>query len=207
MQREVRSLGEIVKRAAPAEGGVRPIGGYAAVFNSDANIGGYFVERIAPGAFANAIGRDDVRCLFNHDDHYVLGRSASGTLRLSEDDRGLAYEADPPDASWARDLVASIERGDISQSSFAFRATREEWDETGPLPIRTILEVQLFDVSPVTYPAYDDTEVGVRAKDLLLEKRGAGLLAAPARFDPSATKFRMRAGLDLRTRSSSPARR
>jgi HK97 family phage prohead protease len=201
MTREIRTFGgEVSRRATADEGAPRPIGGYAAVFNSDTRIGDYFIERIAPGAFTAAIARDDVRCLYNHHDRYVIGRTASGTLRLSEDATGLAYEADPPDATWARDMVVSIERGDINQSSFAFRATREQWDETGELPVRTILEVELLDVSPVTYPAYDDSTVGVRAQAVLAEARSAGRLVVPSRFNTAATKLRMRSALDLRTR-------
>jgi HK97 family phage prohead protease len=201
MSREIRSLaGELEARA---EGEARKIVGYAAVFNSDANIGDYFIERIAPGAFAKAIGRDDVRCLFNHSDNLVLGRSTSGTLRLAEDDRGLRYECDPPETNWARDLLELISRGDVNQSSFAFRATREEWDETGALPIRTLLELELYDVSPVTYPAYQDTEVGVRAQAVLREARTAGRLAGNAPRSVAAGRFRMRADLDLRLRSLS----
>ena len=153
-----------IRAAGEGEGAMRQIVGYAAKFGADADIGGYFIERIAAGAFARAIARpDDVRCLFNHSDNYVLGRVSSKTLRLSEDNVGLRYEVDPPETNWARDLVTSIDRGDISQSSFCFRALREEWDETGDLPVRTLLEVELLDVSPVTYPAYLDTEVGVRS--------------------------------------------
>lgn len=199
--REVRTTGDVVRRAAAGGDQPRPIAGHAAVFNRDANIGDYFIERIAPGAFAKAIGRDDVRALFNHSDMHVIGRNTAGTLRLSEDDVGLYYEADPPDAQWARDMVASIDRGDISQSSFAFRATKQQWDESGELPVRTILELELLDVSPVTYPAYEDTDVGVRAKAVILEARSSGLLVNPPRFNPAAHKLRMRAGLDLRARS------
>ncbi len=197
MTREVRTLGQIERRA-PVEGQPRQIVGYAAVFNSDARIGDYFIERIAPGAFAAAIARDDVRCLFNHSDNLVLGRTASGTLRLSEDEKGLRYEVDTPDTAWARDLVTLIDRGDVSQSSFAFRATRQEWDDTGELPVRTILEVELLDVSPVTYPAYDDTQVGVRC---LAEARSAGQLKS--RSPAAANPLRLRADIDLRARTAS----
>ncbi len=202
MTREVRNLaGEVRRAEARAEGGVRPIAGYAAVFNRDANIGGWFIERVAVGAFAAAIERDDVRCLFNHSAMHVIGRNKAGTLRLAEDAKGLAYDADPPDAGWARDLCVSIERGDINQSSFQFRATRQEWDESGELPIRTILEVELFDVAPVTFPAYDETEAGVRAKALVLEARAAGMLTRPEQeLVDAARAFRMRAAVDLRER-------
>jgi HK97 family phage prohead protease len=141
--------------------------GYAAVFNRDAVIGGFFRERIAPGAFATAIKEDDVRALFNHDPNIVLGRNTAGTLSLSEDETGLQYDVEPPDTQLARDLMVSISRGDVSQSSFGFQVVREEWsnpESRTELPTRTILEARLFDVSPVTYPAYEETTAEARAK-------------------------------------------
>lgn len=166
------------------------ISGYAAVFNSRTEIAGVFREEIAPGAFRQAIEEDDVRALIDHNSTLILGRNTAGTLRLSEDDRGLRYEIDPPNTSYANDLVESMRRGDVSQSSFAFRATSEEWDdepEDGGLPIRRILRTKLYDVSPVTYPAYPDTEVGVRS----LERHRSEVKKTAA--NPAASKARMRA--------------
>jgi HK97 family phage prohead protease len=144
--------------------------GYAAVFGSATEIAGMFREQIAPGAFAEAVKRDDVRALFNHDANFVLGRSTSGTLRLIEDDKGLRYDVDVPDTTWARDLMVSVQRGDVSQSSFAFEVTEDEWDygKRGEMPMRTIKNVRLYDVSPVTYPAYSATSVSARSRDLAL---------------------------------------
>jgi HK97 family phage prohead protease len=141
------------------------LSGYAAVFGDVTEIAGMFKERIAPGAFASAVARDDVRALFNHDANFVLGRTTAGTLRLVEDERGLRYEADPPDTTWARDLLVSVGRGDVSQSSFAFEVTEEDWDygQRGEMPVRTIKAVRLYDVSPVTYPAYESTSVSARS--------------------------------------------
>jgi len=147
----------------PMDGKPKKIAGYAAVFNSPTDIGGYFRERIAPGAFAKSIASDDVRALFNHEDCYVLGRTKNNTLALAEDSKGLRFEAMPPDVMWCNDLMTQIKRGDISQCSFQFVSRREEWDETGDVPLRTLLEVDLIDVSPVTFPAYADTSVGVRS--------------------------------------------
>jgi len=143
------------------------LSGYAAMFGETANIAGLFNERIAPGAFADAIGRDDVRALFNHDSNFVLGRSTAGTLRLSEDPNGLRYEIDVPDTTWARDLMVSVARGDVSQSSFAFEVVEEAWafGASGELPTRTIKSAKLYDVSPVTYPAYEGTTVSARSRD------------------------------------------
>lgn len=154
---ERRRLGDAVEARAAESGAGRTIVGYAAVFNSTTDIG-FFRERIAPGAFSAAIARDDVRALVNHSDSRVLGRNKSGTLRLFEDERGLRYEIDAPDTQEARDLLVLMDRGDINQSSFAFVATSETWDETADKPLRTVNEVRLYDVSVVTYPAYDDTE-------------------------------------------------
>lgn len=157
-----------------SEGDSPKICGHAAVFNTVADLT-WFREQIAPGAFREAIGRDDVRCLFNHDPNCVLGRNRAGTLRLSEDEVGLYFECDPPDTQWGRDIVTSMQRGDISQCSFGFLPTKQEWDETGDVPLRTIKACQLFDVSPVTYPAYDSTDCQARsAAEILAEHRAAG---------------------------------
>ncbi len=137
--------------------------GHASVFGQEADIGGWFREKVAAGAFRRALAEDDVRALFNHDPNIVLGRNRAGTLKLTEDEVGLAYDISPPDTLAARDLLTSIERGDVSQSSFGFRVLREEWDDRSDPPLRTILEVELFDVSPVTFPAYPTTDVAVRS--------------------------------------------
>lgn len=162
------------------------IAGHAAVFNRLSQDLGGFVERIAPGAFRKTIGEADVRALFNHDASLILGRSKAGTLYLEEDDRGLAYEVKIPDTSYGRDLMVSIERGDITQSSFGFRVIDDRWDRTDDgYPLRTLREVSLHngDVSPVTYPAYLDTEVATRAVEHLAGKRGvdAGVLVEAIR--------------------------
>ena len=168
-QLEVRAAGD-----APAS-----LVGYAAVFNRDAVIAGMFRERIAAGAFESAIREDDVRALFNHDPNCVLGRNTAGTLRLTEDETGLRYEVDPPDTQIARDLMVSIKRGDVNQSSFGFQVVREEWstpENRAELPTRTILEARLFDVSPVTYPAYEETTAEARAQAATLVESAAATL-------------------------------
>lgn len=138
--------------------------GHAAVFNQEIEIGRWFRERVAPGAFSRAIKEDDVRALFNHDPNFVLGRNTAGTLLMDEDRVGLAIQIFPPDTQVARDLTVSMERGDVSQMSFGFRVRKEQWDESDKdMPLRTLLEVELFDVSPVTFPAYPTTDVGLRA--------------------------------------------
>lgn len=138
-----------------ADDGSHVIGGHGAVFNRlSQNLGG-FVEQVAPGAFTKTIGEADIRGLFNHDPNWILGRNTAGTLRLDEDNVGLAYEIDVPDTSLGRDLVVSMRRKDITQSSFSFRTIDDEWGLTPEgFPLRTLLQVQLYDVSPVTFPAY-----------------------------------------------------
>ncbi|MEK4247601.1 HK97 family phage prohead protease [Psychrobacillus sp. FSL K6-2684] len=144
------------------------ISGYAAVFNSKTSIGSYFEEVIAPGAFSKAISENgDIRALFNHDWNNVLGRTKSGTLRLEEDERGLKFEVELPNTTVARDLAESMRRGDINQCSFGFFPTEETWDYSVEPAMRTINEVDLFEISVVSIPAYEDTEVSlVRSKEL-----------------------------------------
>lgn len=148
-----------------ADGDAPPvIFGYAAVFNQlSENLGG-FRERIAPGAFTKALS-DDVRALFNHDPNIVLGRTRSKTLRLSEDKKGLAIEIDPPSTPAALALMESMRRGDVTQMSFGFQTVKDSWEVVDGEPVRTLIEARLFDVSPVTYPAYPQTEVALRSLD------------------------------------------
>jgi len=143
------------------------IEGYAAVFNKNSEDMG-FIERIAPGAFKNALKTSDVRALFNHDSNIILGRKSSGTLELKEDKKGLFMSVTPPDTQLVRDMVLSpIERGDVTQQSFGFTVQSDDWDYRDNEPsIRTITEIrELFDVSPVTFPAYPDTAVALRSLD------------------------------------------
>uniref|UniRef100_A0A6M3IHK1 Putative peptidase n=1 Tax=viral metagenome TaxID=1070528 RepID=A0A6M3IHK1_9ZZZZ len=148
--------------------GQRPkISGYAAVFNMLSEDLGGFREKIDPGAFKKSLGASDTRMLWNHDSNYVLGRKSAGTLKLKEDEHGLKIENIPPDTQWARDLLVSIERGDVTQMSFGFRIEEDKWEEKeGKETIRTLVSISdLMDVSPVTYPAYPDTEVALRSLD------------------------------------------
>lgn len=143
----------------------RTIHGYGAVFNQRAEIAGLFEEQLAPGAFREVIGRDDVRGLFNHDPNYLLGRTASGTMTLREDRHGLHYEIAAPTTTAGRDVVDMLERGDLRGSSFSFEVDDESWEyPANGLPLRTIRRVKrLFDVGPVSFPAYEQTSAHVRA--------------------------------------------
>ena len=163
-ERRTFALSEL--RADAPEGENRPrITGHAAVFNSlSAPLWG-FRETIAPGAFKDAIEKSDVRALLNHDSNFILGRKKSGTLKLWEDERGLAVDIDPPGTHWANDLLVSIGRGDIDQMSFGFTVGEDRWETIDGESRRTILRVdELFDVSPVTFPAYPETDMALRAR-------------------------------------------
>ena len=159
--------GKIQYRAYPVELRVDQDGddppkleGYAAVFDSPSEDMG-FTEIIRPGAFKKTLKEGDVRALWNHNPDYVLGRTKSGTLTLAEDDKGLSMQAIPPATTWAKDLLTTIERGDVDQMSFGFRTVRDKWDHDNNK--RELIELELFDVSPVTFPAYTQTSVQVRA--------------------------------------------
>ena len=154
-------FGAIELRSAQ-EGESIKVAGYAAVFNAEADIGGYFIEKIAPGAFDDVLDAD-VRFLINHAG-LPLARSSAGNLRLSVDQRGLYFEADldPADPDVVS-LVAKIRAGTVREMSFAFRADKETWDETGETPVRTINHINAFrDVSAVTYPAYAEADIALR---------------------------------------------
>jgi uncharacterized protein len=164
-KRERRFLESDVK--LETRGDSKPkITGYAAVFNKRSSDLGSFREVIDRRAFdAHLATNPDVVGLFNHSNDMVLGRTSAGTMRLSVDDFGLRYEIDPPNTSYAKDLMESMKRGDIRSSSFAFFADDEDWDvdsKTGE-NIRTIKQARLIDCSPVTAPAYPDATSQVRS--------------------------------------------
>jgi HK97 family phage prohead protease len=149
----------------------RTVAGYAAVFNKDSQDLGGFTERIASGAFAAALKVSDVRALFNHDPNHILARNTSGTLRLLEDENGLRYEFDAPNTTLGNDLLEMIRRGDVNQSSFGFTVEKDSWEERDGKVYRTIKQVKrLYDVSPVTYPAYPDATVAVRSMQESMKK-------------------------------------
>lgn len=151
---------------AAEEGDDKTLRGYAAVFNSLSVEMWGFREQIAPGAFADSIAGDDVRALWNHDTNWVLGRTTNGSLALTEDENGLAFELMPPDTQMGRDALVSIRRGDVSQMSFGFATLEDKWDiDENEQYVRTLLRVKLYEISPVTFPAYPATTVAVRGAD------------------------------------------
>jgi uncharacterized protein len=163
-----------------SDGGATSFRGHASVFNSVTDIGP-FRERVAPGAFKRTIGgrADDVAFLYNHVPDSVMARTTNGSLRLSEDTRGLFTDADLDPSDWdVQRLIPKLRSKNVSQMSFGFRVVDDEWEDhpdDGGKPIRTLREVQLFDVSAVTFPAYKDTDASLRmAKNVLqvAETRG-----------------------------------
>lgn len=145
------------------------IDGHALVYNKWSEDLGGFKERILPGAASASIdGGADVRGLFNHDPNYILGRSAAKTLSLEDQPKGLRYIIDPPTTATIRDLVlAPMGRGELTQSSFQFITTDDEWREPGKdggLWKRDLIAFDLIDVSPVTFPAYPQTDAGLRTR-------------------------------------------
>jgi len=187
--------GVVEFRAAEGEGKQPRIGGYAAKFGTRSENMGYgevkFFEIIEPGFFDNVLG-DDVRALFNHDANLILGRTVSKTLRVSQDSTGLAYEVDADEEqTYTRDLLRALQRGDVTQSSFGFSITREgqRWVEEGDTITRYLLKggaKRLYDVSPVTYPAYPDATSEARSiHDLIESARTLGLLAKGETPPPS----------------------
>lgn len=145
----------------------RRLEGYAAVFNSPARIGGAFTESITPGAFraSLAVPGRDVLALCDHNPEKLLARTRSGTLRVGEDSRGLAFSLDVPDTTLGRDVLTMVERGDISACSFGFRVPPggDAWPARDRRELRA---VELLELSLVVSPAYDSTTVAARARQL-----------------------------------------
>jgi HK97 family phage prohead protease len=162
MEKEIRTFPLAELRV---EGDKKPqIVGYASVFDQKSEDLGGFREIVKQGAFKKTIAESDIRALFNHDPNYVLGRKKTGTLQLSEDDHGLRISINPPETTWAKDLLTSIRRGDIDQMSFGFKTIKDDWEKRDGENIRSLSEVRLFDISPVTFPAYPQTSVEARSK-------------------------------------------
>ncbi len=188
-------------RAVKEDGKPTRLAGYAAVYNSASEDLGGFTEEIAAGAFKDVLANNpDCRCLFNHNPDNILGRTTAGTLTLREDSLGLHYDCLPPDTTLGRDLMVLAERKDITQSSFGFTVDEEDWFDRNGKSVapwsyegvkRVVRKVgALYDVSPVTYPAYTASSVEARSKFLFpeghperREKREAGEVSLQERID------------------------
>jgi HK97 family phage prohead protease len=142
------------------------LAGYAAVFDSPSHDLGGFVEVIRPGAFARSLrSAEHVRALYDHDSKQLLGRVGAGTLRLNEDAKGLAFEVDLPGTTYARDLAALVERGDVAGCSFAFSVGNEgqRWQRQDDGLLRELVDVNLGEITITANPAYPDTTVARRS--------------------------------------------
>lgn len=171
LERRILAVDDIELRVSDSDGDNPKITGYAAKYNRWSEdmgcCGCKFTEKIRKGAFDQALEESDVRALKNHDSNLLLGRSTSGTLRLNSNSVGLHFEIDTPDTTTGRDIVEEIRRKDITGCSFSFTTAEDDWkyNEDGSVE-RTIIKVaRLFDVGPVTYPAYPDTTVAARSLD------------------------------------------
>lgn len=165
MEREIRTPSIKLETRMDDDTGDFLVEGYAAVFGERANIGDMFEEVIERGAFTDAIGRDDVVFLINHEGlPLARSRAGDGTLTLSQDERGLKITTrlDPNDPD-VKNIQYKMKRGDLDKMSFAFYPDVQEWDESGDMPLRTIKRASLYDVSIVTTPAYNGTEIALRS--------------------------------------------
>ena len=170
-------------RMENAEQNGNTIRGYAAIYNSDSEWMGGFYEQIERGAFDSVLD-NDVRAYFNHDENLLLGRVSSGTLRISTDKRGLFYEVDLPNTTYANDLTELMKRGDINQSSFAFLIEKDRWEQRDGTTYRIIEKVsRLLDVSPVSQPAYPDSTSELK-RDLETEPKVEVEAVAPIKSAP-----------------------
>jgi len=179
--------------------------GYAARWNVLSTGIRPFRERMLPGAFKRSLERaaDDIAAIWNHNTDLVLGRRSNGSLELAEDDRGLRVVIHPPDTQWGRDAVTSVKRKDVTGMSFGFSVTRPEGERwvrgTNDEPVRELLDVDLMEISPATFPIYPGTRVVARALAQACEARG--LTVDPALCGASLTEAeapaRFRAQLEL----------
>ena len=157
------------------DGELPKIVGYAAVFDSESRDLGNFTEVIKPGAFNRALSeKQDVRAFVDHDASKILGRTKAGTLDLSTDSVGLRVEITPPDTTVGRDTVESVRRGDLDSMSFGFVVRDDNWREVEGRALREIRDLDLHEVSLVSFPAYEETSVAVRRLDRELNRRDGG---------------------------------
>ena len=178
-------------RLSDGDGSSGPrLSGYIARFNSPSEDFGGWIEQIAPGAFKESIERDDIRALWNHNNDLVLGRTSAGTLKLTEDEIGLAFENTPPDTAWVKDRLVTLRRKDVTGSSFGFYTDADEWaTKADGMRVRTLIKATLVEVSPgVTFPAYPqaNTEAAQRSLDAWLKSKG------PEQPSPDLVEFEMR---------------
>jgi len=177
---EIRANQTILEIRELQENSARTIQGYAVKWNELSNpIGGLFVEKFERGAFTESLKTNNQKAFWSHNSNYVLGSTRSNTLRLSEDDVGLRFEVDLPDSTWGNDAYTSIKRGDVDNVSFGFSLVNkdsEAWeDRSDGVLIRTVKTANLFEISPVAFPAYPQTEVSARSLEAYNEYKKSAI--------------------------------
>lgn len=167
MEKEIRKIHDAKIEIRQEENEPLTLVGYAAIFNSPTEISTGFIEEIMPGAFTKVISENqDVRALIDHESGLkTIGRTTNGTLKLEQDNLGLKYTITLPQTTAGKDIYELVKRKDITGSSFAFSVEEDDWNEINDNIHRKIISIdKLYDISPVTYPAYEDTTVSVRNK-------------------------------------------
>lgn len=171
-EKETRNRSTDIELREINEENNRTIGGYALKYNQRSEIltdywGDEFVEEFAQGAFDKSLQERSQKALWNHKSEFPLGSVKSGTLRFNSDSTGLNYDIDLPNNSWGDDALESIKRGDVDGSSFAFTVIDDKWSEIEiegrTMLKRTVLEAEIHEVSPSTFPAYSSSEIKLRS--------------------------------------------
>ncbi|KPL29074.1 hypothetical protein JI76_28545 [Streptomyces anulatus] len=207
-ERRDLSLATAGLQVRAADGGGPGFTGHAAVFNSRTAIGNPltwgFYEEIAAGAFTKTIAEGDARMLVDHDTRLVVSRVSAGSLRLAQDQVGLAVDADlDTELSYVSDLVVNLRNKNVTGMSFGFRVVKDDWETVSvdtsegamDAELRVIREVQLFEVSAVTFPAYEDTDAGLRSVGVALAARGDdAAFDRRAAYRPELNDFRREPG-------------
>lgn len=177
MEKRILLLQTVELRAR--DDGQTIIEGYVVKWNQRSHVmtdwwGDKFVERVAKGAFSRSLSeKDEIVAFWAHKSHMILGSTKAGTLELTEDDVGLRYKIVPPDNTWGRDAVESIRRGDVSGTSFAFYVRKDDWEYLAEEDLyqRTLLDVDLIEISPTPLPAYPDSEAQISERSLNAESK------------------------------------
>lgn len=165
-KKEIRSCTSGQLKVETREDGKATISGYAAVFNSDSVDFGFFREVIRPGAFERTLKEDgDVRAFLDHDSGRIVGRTKAGNLSLREDDKGLKIELNPIDTEDGRKAIEWVRSGVVDGMSFGFFTVRDQWSTKDGKSYRELIDVDLFEVSLVAFPAYTGTSAGIRAAE------------------------------------------
>lgn len=193
-ERRILNTTDLQVRAVSDEDRGPLIWGMGIVYSSPSLDLGGFREFVAPGAAKRSLrAKDDIRAYFNHDPSKPLGSRVAGNLKLTDSAEGLAYEIEPPDTTYAADLMAAMKAGLVRGSSFSFAVRKDKWesDEAG-VQTRTLLEIDLFEIGPVTQPAYPDSTAQVRS---LLAEHGLELDGDTVRAKPVLSPIEEAAGV------------